>query len=154
MDIEIRDLPAFSVLGREGSTEDGAGFIAALWQAANENFAQIAPYVLYGESGAPQRLWGLMSDFSRALRPWEDNFSRGLYLAGTQCMPGAPVPEGWRKWDVPALRMAFVPVCTDASAAFAQGLAYLEQNGLAMAAAAFDLTLPEEGRSFVCFPIG
>ncbi|MBQ3223349.1 MAG: hypothetical protein IJB41_07030, partial [Clostridia bacterium] len=77
-----------------------------------------------------------------------------LYLAGAQCMPGAPVPEGWRKWDVPALRMAFVPVCTDASAAFAQGLAYLEQNGLAMAAAAFDLTLPEEGRSFVCFPIG
>ena len=33
---------AFSVLGKEGSTQQGPGFIQALWEDANGHFAQIA----------------------------------------------------------------------------------------------------------------
>lgn len=153
MSIEIRRFPAFSVLGREGSTQEGAGFIERLWQEANAQYAEIAPHVLCAENGAPLRLWGLMSDMGRSLRPWEDDFSRGLYLAGAECAPDAPVPEGWTKWDVPAFSMALVPVRGEPAEAFRQGLAFLAQEGLSMAAAAFDLTLPAEGRSFVCFPV-
>lgn len=151
--IEYWQHGTFSVLGREGATEDGAGFIPALWQAANEHFPEIAPSVVYNEGGAPARLWGLMSDRSRSLRPWEDSFSRGLYLAGAECAADAPVPEGWTKWDVPAFRYVRIAVETDAAQAFSQGLRFLEQNGLSMAAAAFDLTEPASGRSWVCFPI-
>lgn len=153
MKLAFRDFSSFSVLGREGSTEDGPGFIQGLWQAANEHFQEIAPYVLFEKSGAPQRLWGLMSDPTRSLAPWEDDFSRGLYLAGAQCRPDAPVPDGWAKWDVPALRMAVVPVQGDPGAAFREGLVFLEREGLKMAAAAFDMTVPAEGASYVCFPV-
>lgn len=151
--IELWKHRAFSVLGREGSTEDGAGFIASLWQAANEHFGEIAPHVVYDESGSPAWLWGLMSDFSRSLRPWEDHFSRGLYLAGAECAADAPVPSGWVKWDVPAFVYARFPVGDDAGKTFSEGLAALESEGYTMAAAAFDLTVPSEGRSYVCFPI-
>lgn len=150
---EFREYNAFSVLGREGSTDDGAGFIARLWQEANEHFSDIAGYVVYGKNGAPVRLWGLMSDFSRSLKPWEDDFSRGLYLAGAECLPDAPVPKGWTKWDVPAMRYVCIPSGQDAGDAFSQGLEILKQQGLSMAAAAFDLTEPESGLSYVCFPV-
>ena len=153
MDWHYWEQAAFSVLGREGSTDEGAGFIARLWQQANENFSDIAPHVVYGANGAPVRLWGLMSDMSRSLRPWENDFSRGLYLAGAECQPDAPIPEGWTKWDVPAMSYIRVPVQGDAGAAFSSGLEILRQQGLSMAAAAFDLTEPESGLSYVCFPV-
>ena len=34
--------PAFSVIGLEGSTEDGAGFVQRLWQEANGRFDEVA----------------------------------------------------------------------------------------------------------------
>ena len=144
---------AFCVIGREGSTDEGNGFIARLWQEANEHFAEIASYVIYNNEGAPLYLWGLMSDFSRSLKPWDENFSKGLYLAGAQCQTDAPVPAGWSKWSVPAFSYIRVPVQGDAGAAFAEGLKILEKEGLSMAGAAFDMTEPAFGREWVCFPI-
>ena len=43
-----------------------------------------------------------MSDLSRSFLPWEDGFTRGLYLAGVQVPPEALPPEGWVKWTLPA----------------------------------------------------
>ena len=42
-----------------------------------------------------------MSDCSHSYKPWEDNFSRGLYLAGIECIDDAKAPEGWTKWTIP-----------------------------------------------------
>ncbi|MBL4937879.1 hypothetical protein JK636_19405 [Clostridium sp. YIM B02515] len=33
---------SFSVIGKEGSTNDGEGFIQKLWTGANSNFAEVA----------------------------------------------------------------------------------------------------------------
>ena len=65
-------LPAFAVIGMEGSTREGEGFVARLWEKANARFDEIAPLI----SGTP-RLWGLMTGPNRDFMPWEDGFSRG-----------------------------------------------------------------------------
>lgn len=42
-----------------------------------------------------------MSDFSRSFHPWENHFTKGLYLAGVECAPDAEPPAGWSKWVMP-----------------------------------------------------
>ena len=46
-------------------------------------------------------IWGAMSDIYRSFKPWEDGFSKGLYLAGVECVDNAEAPEGWTKWIIP-----------------------------------------------------
>ena len=75
MKIEKITKPAFTVIGRQGSTKDGEGFIARLWQEANARFAEIEPYVKRDENGVPVGFWGAMSDFSLSFQPWENGFS-------------------------------------------------------------------------------
>ena len=81
MEYKIVNKPAFSVIGRQGSTEDGEGFIARLWQEANENFPEVAALAKRGPEGSFAGFWGLMSDEGMNFMPWEDGFTRGLYLA-------------------------------------------------------------------------
>ena len=153
MALQLWRLPAFCVIGIEGSTEDGPDTVAACWREANARFPEIAPLAKEGPAGAPLRVWGLMSDFSRAFRPWEEGFSRGLYLAGAECRDGAEPPAGWTKWTAPAADYVRFPVEGDAYRAFADGLAALRAEGYELAGAAYDLTVPSEGRSYVCFPV-
>ena len=42
---------SFVVIGKEGSTEDGDGFIQKLWQDANTHFDEIADLAKKDESG-------------------------------------------------------------------------------------------------------
>ncbi len=35
--------PAFTVIGMEGSTDEGEGFIQRLWEDANGHFSEVAP---------------------------------------------------------------------------------------------------------------
>ena len=83
---------SFVVIGREGSTADGEGFIQKLWAQANAHFNEIEPLAKRDEQGNLAGIWGAMSDFSRSFQPWDD-FSRGLYLAGAECVDGAEAPE-------------------------------------------------------------
>lgn len=53
MEIERIIKPTFSVIGREGSTRDGIGFVQDLWAAANAHFEQIAGLVKRDEAGVP-----------------------------------------------------------------------------------------------------
>lgn len=73
---------AFAVIGKEGSTAEGEGFIQKLWQEANSHFEEVAPLAKRGPGGKLVGIWGAMTDFSRSFRPWEDGFCQGLYLAG------------------------------------------------------------------------
>ena len=146
--------PAFSVIGREGSTQDGEGFIARLWETANAHFAEIAALTKPGSGGSPVGIWGAMSDFSRSFKPWEESFSKGLYLAGVEARDGALPPEGWTVWTLPAMEYLRVPVGPGGTGvAFEAGIRELREQGIELAAAAQEFTDPARGEAWVLFPI-
>ena len=140
----------FSVIGLEGSTEEGPGFVQRLWNEANGRFAEIASLAKKDEAGSPVGVWGAMTDFTRSFKPWDD-YKRGLYLAGVEVEADAVAPEGWTKWTVPGFD--FLAFAGDASDAFQEGLAYMKAHALPLAGAAQDFTDPVRGMSFVLFPI-
>jgi len=147
--------PSFCVIGKEGSTDEGEGFIQRLWAEANGRFAEIAPLAKRDASGNLVGLWGAMSDLSRAFRPWEDGFTRGLYLAGVEAEEGAQAPEGWSRWVVPAFAYLRVRVDRDMRETFASALGYLKENGLALSGAVQEFYRPgESGQLTFYFPIG
>lgn len=141
---------AFSVVGLEGSTARGAGFVQRLWAEANARFAEVEPLAKRDVQGGLAGIWGAMTDFSRSFAPWED-FCRGLYLAGVECEEGAQPPEGWVKWRVPGYE--YLCVECDSEDAFSKGLSILKENGLSLVGAAQDFTSPTTGKSSVWFPI-
>ena len=141
--------PGFTVIGKEGSSREGDGFIQRLWAEANGSFGEIA-HLAKMENGCLCGVWGAMSDFSRAFQPWEEGFTQGLYLAGAECIDGAEPPAGWTKWVIPGYEYLQVE---SGPSAFANGLACLEQQGLTLAGAVHDFTDPSTGRSYMLFPI-
>ena len=72
-----------------------------LWSEANSHFSEVEPLAKKDENGNLVGIWGAMSDCSHSYKPWGDNFSRGLYLAGIECIDDAKAPEGWAKWTIP-----------------------------------------------------
>ena len=148
MDIERIILPSFTVIGREGSTEDGPGFIQKLWADANTHFAEIESLVKRNERGVPVGFWGAMTDFSRSFLPWENGFSDGLYLAGAECVDNAAPPAGWTKWSIPSFEYLKVE-----NADFSAVLQYMEENNLSLAGAVHDFTDPATGKNYMLFPI-
>ena len=142
---------SFVVIGKEGSTRDGEGFIQRLWQDANSHFDQVAHLAKYDSQGNLVGVWGAMSDFSRSFQPWEEGFTQGLYLAGVECEDNAEAPAGWTRWVLPACE--YVQVDNTAGDAFLRGLAYLRAQGLTLAGAVQDLTDPMTGRASMLFPI-
>lgn len=151
MKIEKWDKPSFSIIGKEGSTKDGEGFIQELWQEANARFQEVEPLAKKTESGGLAGIWGAMSDWSRSFAPWEEDFTQGLYLAGIECREGAEAPEGWSKWTVPGFR--YLKVEAEGQDPFGEGLRYLKEHGLTLAGAAQDFTDPQSGKSYQLFPI-
>jgi len=148
MNIERIILPAVTVIGREGSTHDGSGFIQNLWSEANAHFAEIEPLVRRSETGVPVGFWGAMTDFSRSFRPWENGFSEGLYLAGAECIDGSEPPAGWTKWIIPSFEYLKVE-----NADFSAVLQYMSENNLPLAGAVHDFTDPATGKGYMLFPI-
>lgn len=143
--------PAFSVIGKEGSTADGPDFVQRLWAEANAHFDEVAPLAKRDENGIPVGFWGAMTDCTRAFMPWEENFSRGLYLAGVECGEDAVAPEGWVKWNIPGFE--YLRAECGSPTLFADMLAYLREQGLALAGAVQDFTDPKTGTNYMLFPI-
>ena len=150
MKIETYRKEAFTVIGKEGSTAEGEGFIQRLWNEANAHFAEVAALAKKDESGALVGVWGAMSDLSRSFRPWED-FEKGLYLAGVECVDGAEAPEGWTKWVVPGYE--YLRAEREDEESFAQVLRYMRENGIPLAGAVHDFTDPQTGKDYMLFPI-
>ena len=149
MDVERIVQPAYCVIGHEGSTVDGAGFVQRLWQLTNEQFGEAAHLARRTADGRLHAAWGCMSALDRSFAPWED-FDKGLYLAGFEAEPGAVPLDGWVRWDVPGYEAIRVPA---GEGAFAEALAYLEAEGLELAMAQQDYTDPATGRDDLVFPI-
>lgn len=141
---------SFTVIGKEGSTLEGEGFIQRLWQDANAHFGQIAHLAKRDEQGNLAGIWGAMSDLTRSFKPWDD-FDKGLYLAGAECRDGAEAPEGWVKWVIPAYE--FLVVAHENERTFSDMMAYLNESGLPLAGAVNDFTDPKTGKNYLYFPI-
>ncbi|NLW70480.1 MAG: GyrI-like domain-containing protein [Eubacteriaceae bacterium] len=151
MEIKKCTMDRFYVIGKEGSTDEGEGFVARLWKEANADFGQIADLVLRDEQGLPVGIWGLMTDFSRSYAPWEEGFTKGLYLAGAQVAFDAVPPEGWVKWESPAYE--FIYVQSEGPQTVQKVLDYMEQNALFLCGAIYDHSCPKDGKDYMFFPI-
>lgn len=141
---------AFAVIGKEGSTLDGEGFIQKLWKDANDHFGEIAHLAKKGANGALVGIWGAMSDFSRSFQPWEDGFRKGLYLAGVECVDHAEAPDGWSKWTIPSYEYIVVE---NHKGAFEETIEQMNAEGISLAGAVHDYTDPATGTDYLYFPI-
>lgn len=150
MKMERCEKESFVVIGKEGSTSDGAGFIQKLWEDANSHFEEVKHLAKKDESGNIAGIWGAMSDFSRSFHPWED-FSKGLYLAGVECIEDAKAPDGWTKWKIPGYEYIYVE-CEDDDT-FAKMIQYLKDKDIPLAGAVHDFTCPQTGKNYMFFPI-
>ena len=150
MNVELIKKESFVVIGKEGSTADGEGFIRKLWADANTHFPEIASLVKKDENGNLVGIWGAMSDFSRSFAPWDD-FSLGLYLAGAECADDAQAPQGWTKWIVPGYE--YLRVQVEGPDTFQKMIAYLREKGHTLAGAVHDFTDPGTGTEYLYFPI-
>lgn len=142
---------SFAVIGKEGSTLDGPGFVQRLWADANGHFSEVAGLATRDEKGDLVGIWGAMTDFSGAFHPWEKDFTEGKYLAGVECPADAQAPDGWTKWIIPGFEYLYVPCETET--VFADMLTYLRENGLSLAGAVHDFTCPKSGQNYMFFPI-
>lgn len=140
---------SFVVIGKEGSTNDGEGFIQKLWEDANSHFGGVEHLAKKDENGKIAGVWGAMSDFSHSFLPWEDGFLKGLYLAGVECMDGAEAPEGWTKWIIPGYEYIYVE--NEDGDSFEKVMKYLEKNQIELVGAVHDFNCPETGgRIYLC----
>lgn len=144
--------PAFAVIGLEGrKPEDGEDIVRRLWEEANRRFPEVAGLAKLRDDGSLAGVWGAMTDASRAFRPWEDGFSRGLYLAGVECREDAAAPEGWTRWEVPGFE--YLRVENDGPEVFSRTILEMETAGMKLAGAVQDFTDPATGQGYMCFPI-
>lgn len=150
MKMERCEKESFVVIGKEGSTSDGAGFIQKLWEDANSHFEEVKHLAKKDENGNIAGIWGVMSDFSRSFHPWED-FGKGLYLAGVECIEDAKAPDGWTKWKIPGYEYIYVE-CEDDDT-FAKTIQYLKDKEIPLAGAVHDFTCPQTGKNYMFFPI-
>ncbi len=117
---------SFSVIGKEGSTNDGEGFIEKLWEDANENFTEVEHLAKKDNKGNILGVWGAMSDLSCSFKPWEDNFTKGLYLSGVEVNDNLMPPKGWTKWTIPGYEYIYVKC--DGYDTFSKVIKYLKDN--------------------------
>ena len=150
MKIERCKKESFIVIGKEGATTDGAGFIQKLWDEANSHFGEIQNLAQKDENGNLSGIWGAMSDFSRSFQPWED-FNRGLYLAGVECNDDAEAPDGWTKWVIPGYEYIYVERENDGI--FPEVIQYLADNDITLVGAVHEFTCPQTGKGYMFFPI-
>ena len=143
--------PSFTVIGKEGSTMDGPGFIQNLWADANSHFAEVAHLAKKDEDGNLVGIWGAMSDFSGSFQPWEDGFSNGLYLAGVECRDDLESPEGWTRWVIPGHE--YLRAECNHDGVFPEMIAYLQEQNIPLVGAVHDFTDPMTGKNYMCFPI-
>jgi len=141
---------AFVVIGKEGSTLDGKGFIQRLWLDANSHFEEVQHLAKRDKTGHIIGIWGAMSDFSHSFNPWED-FNKGLYLAGVECNDDAQAPDGWTKWIIPSYEYIYVE-CEDDDT-FSKTIRYLKDNNISLVGAVHDFTCLQTGKNYMFFPI-
>lgn len=142
---------SFVVIGKEGSTLQGEGFIQRLWDNANSHFNEVEKLAKKDNNGNIVGIWGAMSDFSHSFQPWEEEFTKGMYLAGVECLNDSKPPKGWAKWIVPTYEYLYVE-CMDIDI-FPKMINYLRTENIPLVGAVHDFTCPQTGKNYMFFPI-
>jgi len=150
MEFEKCTKEAFVVIGKEGSTNDGDGFIEKLWADANAHYSEIEHLVKKDDEGN-MGLWGAMSDFTRSFKTWEDNYEKGLYLAGAECVNEAEAPEGWVKWVIPAYEYIYVE--KENKDTFNNTIPILKEKDILPIAAVHEFICPKTNKVYFFFPV-
>ena len=155
MDALIIDLPETAVIGIAGLCTKERNIAADLWAQANRRFGEVAALGLKKEDGSFAGFWGAMSDEAMRFLPWEDGFSRGLYLAGVQTAADAEAPEGWTKWILPARRYLVADVTPQRyGEVFSDTIRrVIPAMGLRLSGAVCDFTDPATGQAKLYFPV-
>lgn len=154
MEVKRCEIESFSVIGKEGSTNDGKDFIKKLWDKVNNHFDEVKLLAKKNETGNFAGFWGAMSDFSRSFAPWENDYSDGFYLAGVEVEDDAEAPKGWTKWVIPSFDYLYVKVENDIPSALSFMLDFIEENDFKLAGAIHEYFCSEEkGQLYLFFPI-
>ena len=151
MKVEKCMIESFVVIGKEGSTTEGNEFIQKLWEDANSHFNEVKHLAKVDENLEICGFWGAMSDISRSFKPWEDNFTKGLYLAGVECNDDTEAPLGWVKWIIPGYEYVYAECET--SDTFSNMINYLNDNNIPLVGAVNDFICPQTGKNYMFFPI-
>lgn len=142
---------SFVVIGKEGSTNTGNGFIKNLWEDANSHFHEVEQLAKKDDKGNIVGIWGAMSDMSHSFLPWEDGFTKGVYLAGVECLDTAEAPDGWTKWIIPGYEYIYAEC--ESGDTFSEVINYMNENEISLVGAVHDFTCPETGKNYLFFPI-
>lgn len=142
---------SFVVIGKEGSTNIGNGFIQNLWEDANSHFHEVEQLAKKDDKGNIVGIWGAMSDMSHSFLPWEDGFTKGVYLAGVECLDTAEAPDGWTKWVIPGYEYIYAEC--ESGDTFSEVINYMNENEISLVGAVHDFTCPENGKNYLFFPI-
>ena len=85
-----------------------------------------------------------------SFKPWENGFSKGLYLAGVECIDNAEAPDGWIKWTIPSYEYIVVE---NHNGAFEDTIKQMNEEGMSLVGAVHDYTDPATGKGYMYFPI-
>lgn len=148
-------LPSFAVIGKEGSTKEGPDFIKKLIEESSSSFSEVSHLGKKNEDGSFSGFWGLMSDFSRQFKPWENGFSEGLYLFGVECPLETAAPKGWVKWVAPEHDYLVKEVTPETYQDTFKSMVYYQipLNAYKLAGACFDYSDPKTNKSYIYFPV-
>lgn len=155
MEIEIIDLPAITVIGKEGLCTADKNIAQQLWQEADSHFHEVAALGKKNPDGTYVGFWGAMSDESRSFRPWTHRFTRGLYLAGVETDAEAAAPEGWTKWVLPARKYIVADVVPGRYGEIFDEMLHITipATEMKLVGAVCDHTEPATGKSRLFFPV-
>lgn len=148
-------LPEIAVIGKAGLCTMDNNIVSDLWAQATAGFDEIAPVGMKEADGSFAGFWGVMSDVSMAFRPWEDGYTRGMYLAGIEVYKDTPVPEGWEKWVMPARTYLVADVTGETyGAVFSEVInEVIPSMNLQLSGAVCDYTKPATGQNKLFFPV-
>lgn len=141
---------AFCVIGKLGSTDDGADIVEKLWNNADEHFDEVKDLAKI-EDGKMSGIWGIMSRMDYSFLPWEDDYSKGRYMAGIECVEDAYPPTGWKKWIVPGFE--YIKVKVTGPNTFRETLAQLEAEGETLVGSVHDYIDPSTNEKYMMFPV-
>ena len=155
MNVSIIDLPEIAVIGKAGLCTKEHNRAAELWAEANSHFGEVAGLGMKNEDGAYVGFWGAMSDEAMRFLPWEEDFTRGMYLAGVEVSREAAAPEGWTKWILPARKYLVAEVRMDRYGEIFSDVVrrVIPQMRLRLCGAACDFTEPATGKAKLFFPV-
>ena len=155
MKYELIDLPEITVIGKEGLCTREKNIVQDLWQQANSNFGEVAGLGMKNPDGSFVGFWGAMSDETMSFKPWTDDFSRGLYLAGVEVYKDTAVPEGWKMWIMPARRYLVTEVGPQSYGEIFRNVInrLIPELGMELAGAVCDFTEPATGQNKLFFPV-